>query len=319
MLNNRVKATPAARRIAQERRINLSAVLPAAGRDYIRQEDVLAFRGSKATPLAQAIAEYHGLDLNRISANGNIIRKIDVLHYLERGDAQKSVPVQGMRKVIAQRMMESISGSPQYSMFMDFDMFELLPAFRRHQEQEVSNGAPKPTLSDLFIKLFAEALQKYPIVNSTFTQEEILLHRDINIGLAVAVEEGLTVPNIKNADQKSLRKITRERIALVEKARAGRLSPNEYSGGTFTISNLGGFPVEYATPVINQPESAIVVVGTTVDKIIPHNGQAAIHPVMGMSFTFDHRHLDGAVGGAFMKVVKDIFVNAPEILANEKN
>ena len=136
-------------------------------------------------------------------------------------------------------------------------MKNLLSCFKAYKDKSVREGKTKPTLSDVFIKLFALAIKEYPIINSTFTDAEIVIHKDINIGLAVAVDNGLIVPNIKNADKKTLPQITEERLMLVNKARQGRLGGDDIKGGTFTISNLGGFEVEYATPIINHPERAV--------------------------------------------------------------
>jgi pyruvate dehydrogenase E2 component (dihydrolipoamide acetyltransferase) len=161
------------------------------------------------------------------------------------------------------------------------------------------------------------ALRENILINSTFGESQIIIHKDINIGLAVALEDGLIVPNIKNADKKKLSEITEERKMLVDKARSGKLLPEDYTGGTFTISNMGGYPVEYFTPIINLPESAILGVGTVIDKVVPVDGSIGIRPMMGLSLTSDHRHIDGAVNGAFLKRLKEIIEN-PSCMETEK-
>lgn len=316
-MNEKLKATPAARRLAAERNIDFSKVQFSKEIGHIRALDVLNFKNKvKATALAKAIAEYNGINIEDILSD-NVIRKVDVINYINNIAKDEHIPHDGMRKVIASKMSQSMQEIPQYTMFIDYDMKNLLSCFKAYKDKCVREGKTKPTLSDVFIKLFALAIKEYPIINSTFTDTEIVIHKDINIGLAVAVDNGLIVPNIKNADKKTLPQITEERLMLVNKARQGRLGGDDIKGGTFTISNLGGFEVEYATPIINHPESAIVVVGKTTDKVVAVDGNIGIHPVMGMSYTFDHRHLDGAVGGAFMTKVKEVFDNAQYIFDEE--
>ncbi|MEF9989458.1 MAG: dihydrolipoamide acetyltransferase family protein [Christensenellaceae bacterium] len=304
-----IMSTPASKRLSKERGIDLRKVKPSGITGYIQLSDVINFRGVKATPLAIAIAEYNNIDIEQVHADGGVIRKSDVLAYIENPTGSTTIPVDGMRKVIAQRMMQSMQASPQYTMFMEVDVFAVKKFFAAYKAECLENGQPKPTLSDVFIKACAMALKEHPIVNSTFYDTYIEMHRDINVGLAVALENGLIVPNIKNSDLKSLAEITADRIGIVGRAREGKLAPDDCSGGTFTITNLGQFPVEYATPVINQPESAIIGLGTMVDKVVVIDGNIGIHPMMGISVTFDHRHVDGAAGGKFMGTLKEILSN----------
>lgn len=312
-MSEKVKATPAARRIASERGIDLKDVPfnPAVG--HIRMDDVLNFKGSKkATPLAKAIAQYHGIDISAVPAKG-IIKKKDVLAYLE-SNTDEVLPLKGIRKAIAKSMKASLESIPQYTVFSEYDMFKLKKSFGAYKKKCVDAGEIKPTFSDVFIKLFANALKECPIVNSTFTDDGIILHKHINIGLAVAMpEDGLIVPNIKDADKKSLKEITKERADLVTKGREGKLPMADITGGTFTISNMGGFPVDHFTPIVNMPESAIVGLGRTIDKVVAIDGNIGVHPVMALSYTFDHRHLDGAVGGKFVAAVQEAFDNADAI------
>jgi pyruvate dehydrogenase E2 component (dihydrolipoamide acetyltransferase) len=213
-------------------------------------------------------------------------------------------------------MKESLDTAPQYTAHSSVCVYELKKFLAAYAEESLAHKWVKPTYSDLLIKAAAMALKGNLMMNSSFNETHIMIHDDINIGLAVALEDGLIVPNIKSADKKTLFEITAERKRLVDKARAGKLLPEEYSGGTFTISNMGGYPVEYFTPIINLPESAILGVGTIVDKVVPVDGNIGIRPMMGISLTSDHRHIDGAVSGAFIKRLKEIIEN-PAIMETE--
>lgn len=319
-MSKKIKATPAARRLAAERGLDLTSLPlnPAVG--YIRLDDIVHLAGrKKITPLAKAIADYHGININAIPAVKGMLRKNDVLAYLD-SNTDETLPLSGIRKVIAKSMKASMDTIPQYTLHSEYDMFALKKAFSDYKKKCLEAGEIKPTFSDVFIKLFATALKECPIVNSTFTDDGIVIHKHINVGLAVAMpEDGLIVPNIKDADRKTLKEITKERAELVAKGREGKLPTADITGGTFTISNLGGFPVDHFTPIINIPESAIVGIGRTVDKVVAVDGNIGIHPVMTLSYTFDHRHLDGAVGGKFMAAVQEVFDRAEVIFEEEQN
>lgn len=308
----KVMATPAARREADERRINLEKIAGTGEGGFIQLSDVLRAKKT-ATPLAKAYAAYYGTDIESIQKEGRIT-KADVLGFREAGD--KVIPLSGMRKVIARRMKESLDTAPQYTTHASVCVYELKKFLEAYTEKSLYRGGDKPTYSDLLIKAVAMALRDNIIINSSFSETQIIIHGDINIGLAVALEEGLIVPNIKKADKKKLSEITEERKRLVDKARAGKLLPEEYSGGTFTISNMGGFPVEYFTPIINLPESAILGVGTITEKVVPVAGSICIRPMMGLSLTSDHRHIDGAASGAFLKGLIEI-IESPSCMETE--
>ena len=313
---NRVMATPAARRAAQERGVELVGIMGTGESGYIQLSDVPYGMVRKATPLAKAYVAYYKLDISDIDKSG-LIRKSDVLHFME--EAETSKPLSGMRRVIAQRMEESMDTAPQYTTHASVCAHELKKLLDKQTKRSQERGEVKPTYSDLLIRAAALALRDNMLLNSSFTDNQITIHRDINIGLAVALEDGLIVPNIKNADKKTLAEITAERKRLVDRARAGKLLPEEYTGGTFTISNMGGFPVEYFTPIINLPESAILGVGAIMDKVVPVDGNIGIRPMMGLSLTSDHRHIDGAVSGKYIKRLKEIIENPESIISEESH
>ena len=301
-------ATPAAKRVAGERKLDIAKITGTGIGGYIQLSDVLEYKGIKATPLAQAAASYFGIDLEKIHTGRNKITKADVLAYQDNKKAN-IIPLSGIRAVIARRMQESMLKAPQYTNHGEVCAYEFKKFMETFKEKCLAQTGIKPTVSDLLIKAAAMALRDNMMMNSSFCETYIEIHKDINVGLAVALEEGLIVPNIKNADQKSLFEITAERKALVDKARAGKLLPEDYSGGTFTISNLGQFPVENFTPIINLPEAAIMGVGTMVDRVVPVDGNIGIRPMMAISVTSDHRHIDGVTCGKFMKKLKEIIEN----------
>lgn len=301
----KIKATPAAKRDASRRRLDLSKIRGTGRGGYVQLSDVLQYKGVRATPLARAAADFFGMELNAIPATGETIRKSDVLLYREH--AQGSIiPLSGMRQVIARRMLESLQTAPQYTNHGEVCAYELKKFLQAFTQQCIAATGIKPTFSDLLIRAVALALAENRMMNSSFCGTHIEIHSDINIGLAVALEDGLIVPNIKNADKKSITEIAAERKAMVDRARAGKLLPEEYSGGTFTISNMGQYPVQEFTPIINLPEAAILGVGTIVDKVVPVDGNIGIRPMMAISVTSDHRHIDGATCGKFMKSLKEI-------------
>ncbi len=304
----KIMATPAAKKAAGDRKIELSRINGTGIGGYIQLSDVLKFKGAKATPLARSAAAYYAVDISAVPACGDRITKADVLRHKE-GRRANMIPLTGMRAVIAKRMQESMQTAPQYTNHGEFCAFELKKFLKEYSEKAAAQNWTKPTLSDLLIKAAAIALKDHPMMNSSFCDTYIEIHEDINIGLAVALDDGLIVPNIKNADLKSLQEISAERKALVDKARVGRLLPEEYNGGTFTISNIGQYPVQEFTPIINLPEAAIMGVGTLVDKVVPVEGGIGVRPMMAVSVTSDHRHIDGATCGKFMKRLKEIIEN----------
>ena len=314
--------TPAAKRAAAERGIDLAKLVPTGVTGYIQLSDVLSMHSDalrlsleskKATGLAKAIAAKHNIDLSLISAEGTI-RKADVLQYMQGLSRGKTIPHSAMRKVIARRMAQSMREVPQYTLFSEVEVGELCALMEAYAAKMLEVNDVKPTYSDLFIKAAALALAKHERLNSSFFDDRIEIHSSINVGLAVALGDGLIVPNIKDADRLPLIEVTRERKRLVELARGGKLPPQEYAGGTFTITNLGQYPVRFSTPIINQPESAILGIGAIEKKVVPvENDAIAIRPVVGISLTLDHRHIDGAAGAAFLAELKRLLQNPNEL------
>lgn len=263
----------------------------------------------KASPLARRIAEQRAIDLSQVRGTGpgGRIVQSDVEN-LGASIAQASgpaagdmVPVKGMRKTIAQRMHQSLQESAQLTM----DMAAVMDDAVKLREQLIRewDGAARPTFTDLVIKAAAKALQKHPLMNSQFGGTGIQLLNEIHVGIAVALPEGLVVPVVRHADQLSLKEIAIESARLATSARNGTLGLDDYAGGTFTISALGMFGVDSFTPIINQPQSGILGVNRILDGVAWEGETPVRQKQMNLSLTWDHRVLDGAPAAEFLQTV----------------
>lgn len=267
-----------------------------------------------ASPAARRLAQEHGIDLSRVKGTGpgGRISERDVLAYLESLKAaptERSIPFIGMRQAIAQRMVESLQTMAQVTLMTEADVTELVRLRERLRKRlEVS-------YTDLIIKAVAVALREHPQLNATLVGEEIRLLPEIHIGIAVALEDGLIVPVIRDADKKSLEEIARETKHLAEAARAGTITVDEVTGSTFTITNLGMYDIDGFTPIINPPECAILGVGRIVEKPAVYGGEIVKRSMMTLSLTFDHRLVDGAPAAAFLQRVKELLETPSLIFA----
>ena len=330
-LFGKIAATPAARRLASEREIDLNKVRPTGLMGEIKFRDVLNFKPVLASPLARKIAEVNGLDLASISGSGHDskIMKQDVAMKLQEQAAPGASvataatlastasepavlvkPLKGIRKIIAERMLKSHLEIPPVTLNVKADVTELA----KLREQINSAAAVKFTYNDFILKACAIALKAYPMINSSLAGNEIIQKEAINIGMAVALEDGLTVPVIKNTDRLSMSDLSATAKELSAKARSGSLSLDDLQGGTFTVSNLGAFDVISFNPIINQPESAILGVCAIEDVLKMIDGKIEVRKIMGLSLTFDHRIIDGALGAMFVKKIKTILENPLQIL-----
>ena len=279
-----------------------------------------------ASPLAKKIANDKGVDLSRVSGsgeNGRIIKK-DIENYqpsagsvntgvfVPSGQEQtEDIPNSQMRKVIARRLGESKFTAPHYYLNVEFDM-ENAMAFRKQ-----FNTIPdvKISYNDIIVKACALALKKHPQVNSQWTDTHIQLNHHVHIGVAVAVEDGLVVPVVPFTNEKSLPQIGAEVKDYAVRARQKKLTPQEMGGSTFTISNLGMFGIESFTSIINQPNSAILSVGAIVEKPVVKNGLLAVGNTMKLTLACDHRTVDGATGAQFLQTLRDYIENPVTMLA----
>jgi pyruvate dehydrogenase E2 component (dihydrolipoamide acetyltransferase) len=299
-----------------------AARVEAGGRERIR-----------ISPVARKMAEEHRLDITRIQGTGpeGRIVKEDIEKAIEEQKREaipskegtpayqgrrvkETIRLKGMRKVIAERMHSSLSSSAQLTMMGEFDVTEIVKLREAFLDQEKVIGV-KITYTEILVYAIARALRDHPDINVSLFDNEIKVWEDINIGVAVALgKEGLLVPVVKQADKKSLLEISREVKNLVEKARGGKILPDEVTGGTFTLTSVGAIGVSYfQTPVINQPESAILGTGPIMEKPVVKNGQIVIAPMMPYSLTFDHRVINGFGAEQFLVSLKGL-VETPGLL-----
>lgn len=306
----KIKASPAAKRVAREKQIDLSDVTPSGPGGRIVERDVLAYiqeHKVRATPVAKKIAIKEQIDLGSLQkAPGERITKEDLEERLIEQEIVDTIPVTGMRKIIADSMAYSKQVAPHIYLSLEVDMSKVIDLRERLIPLVQSHRDVKLSYNHLLIKAVATALKLNPLINSSFTEEKIILKQNINIGLAVALEDGLIVPVIKDADKKGLAVIAKETQELIQKAKTKKLLPDDYQGGTFTITNLGMFDIENFCAIINQPETAILAVGKIIKKPVVVDDEITIRPMMNLTLSCDHRAIDGAVGAKFLQNVKQI-------------
>ncbi|TPE46322.1 pyruvate dehydrogenase complex dihydrolipoamide acetyltransferase [Pontibacter mangrovi] len=290
--NGRIKASPLAKRVAKEKGFNLSQIKGSGEGGRIVLRDVESFTPSAAPQKAAAP-----------QAAPSAIPGAP-------GEAYEEVAVSQMRKVIARRLAESKFSAPHFYLTMEIDMDKAIEA-----RTSINEVAPvKVSFNDLVIKAAAAALRQHPAVNSSWLGDKIRYNKHINIGVAVAVEEGLLVPVVRNADYKSLSAISAEVKDLGGKAKSKKLQPSDWEGNTFTISNLGMFGIEEFTAIINPPDACIMAVGGIKQIPVVKNGNIQIGNVMKVTLSCDHRVVDGAVGSAFLQTFKNLLENPVRIL-----
>ena len=283
----------------------------------------------RATPAARKIAKEHDINLTQIKGNGpsGRIQREDVEEYLENLQQRKlptqeepksqpvsytkTIPLTGMREIIANKMKQSINTAPHYYVTMDINMEEILK-LKDTLNQKLQNT--KITINTILIKASSIAIKEYPIINSSVQDDQIILKEQINIGLAVALEDGLIVPVIREADKKGLSEIAYEERQLIEKAREGKLTPDDYEGGSFTISNLGMYDITQFTAIINQPEVAILAVGKITKTPVVEEEGIKIKPIMKITLSSDHRVIDGALAAKFLKRIKEILEDPLQLM-----
>jgi len=266
----------------------------------------------KISPAAKRLAKEYGVDLREIKGSGpegRIVRD-DILRAVEEKKEKplkgKFLTPTGIKKLTAERMSESFKTAPHFSVSIDVEMGSLLDLIKKMAPEVERKFSASLSLTAVLIKGVARALKDHPLMNSRFVEGKIELIEDINLSVAVATEEGLLVPVIHKADGMSLGEISSVLKELTDKARKGRLSLQDVSGGTFTVSNLGMFGVDSFSPIINPPQAAILAVGGMKDKPLVRNGKVAVAPMVSLTSVADHRILDGVLVAGFLKRVKEI-------------
>ena len=280
----------------------------------------------KASPLARSMAQKAGIDLHQVHGTGEggrIIRR-DVEAYLSHAVATtpvatpvqpaaapyQEVPLSQMRKTIARRLTASMQEAPHFYLTRAVSM----EAAATWREKLNALSPHKISFNDLIIKAVAMALRKHPYLNAAWMGDHIRLYQEIHIGFAVAVEEGLIVPVLRHADRKGLSEIAAETVLLAQKARERKLAPEEYTGSTFSISNLGMFGIEEFTAVINPPEAAILAVGAIQPTPVVKDGQVVVERRMRVTLSCDHRVVDGATGAAFLETFTQLLEEPARLL-----
>ena len=307
--SGRVPATPAARAFAAEAGIALSSVAGTGPGGAVRLADLQKAAEVKATPLARKVAGMRSVDLAGVegSGAGGKIRKADVETAAANGGlaAGRTIAFTGMRRAIAEKMTRSHQQCPAVTLVTRADVTEL-SALR---ERANAAGGDKLSFTDFIVKAAAAALREHPLINSVVNGDSATLKDEVNVGIAVALEAGLIVPVIRGADRLSLRQIAAAARDLAERARAGTLSPGEYSGGTFTVTNLGMYGITEFTPLINVPESAILGVGAIEEQLRTGPSGIESRKLMNLCLTHDHRHIDGAPAAAFLARIRSLLEN----------
>jgi pyruvate dehydrogenase E2 component (dihydrolipoamide acetyltransferase) len=271
----------------------------------------------RISPAARKLAKEHGIDPSRIKGTGprgRIVRE-DVMRAAAEGRKQpasageearpgESVPITRMRRSIADNMARSAHSVARVVHFAEIDMTRAVGYRNENREAFEREAGADLSYNALLIKATASAMREDPVLNVSFQDDGIRKHGDVNIGLAVALDDGLITVSVKQADQKSLHVIAEESAALIEKARAGRLEVDDVTGNSITISNLGGFDIDSFTPVVNLPEAAILGAGSVVDRPVVKSGKIEVAPIMKLSLSFDHRIVDGAPAARFLQLLK---------------
>jgi len=334
LAREKIFVSPRAKKLAGEKGIDLAKVTPTGGKGVrVVEQDVMNFmqKATKATPIAAELAMEVGLDISDLAGSGpkGVITRSDVEDAIRRrlsspvaassspaqppqinyADLKVSEvkPLRSVRKLIFDRMSASVHTTSRVTLVTEADATSLV-AFRERLKAEKSESwGFTPGYNDLIGLIVARTLRAFPYMNARLSADGSQIEHldEINLGVAVDTERGLLVPVIKGADKKDLKDFGSDFRSMVDRALSGRISPEDLSGGTFTITNLGNFDVDAFTPVINLPEVAILGIGRIVDKVVPFQGEVAIRKLVTLSLVFDHRIIDGAPAARFMQKVKE--------------
>ena len=284
--SGRVKASPLAKKMALKKNIDITLVEGKGPQGRITTEDVEKYiENSKNKP-----------EVSPVASNA-----------LENNYVEKRVPMSSMRKVISARMLESCVTSPTVTFNIKIDTSSL------KRIRNALKDVCKVTYTDLLVKIVSKVLLQYPLLNCSVDGNELILRNFVNMGIAVALDDGLMVPVIKYANEKGLEEISRSIKELAQKAKDKTIGVDELKGGTFTITNIGMYGIESFSPIINQPEVAILGVNKITETPVVENGEIVIKPLMNLSLTADHRAIDGSVAAEFLAKLK-VYIEKPEML-----
>jgi len=329
-----VRATPVAQRMAQDRGVDLSTVVGTGPWGRVTKVDVEAalsvshlaagVRGEKvrATPAARRIAREREVDLSAVTGSGprGRIQAADVLAFtpapmVVSEPVAEVVPLTGVRRVIAERMATSAQTTARVTLVTEADATAFVEAREQLKADVADEWGFAPGYNDLLGIIVARALREFPYMNARLSDDGQTIERlaAVNLGMAVDTERGLLVPVIRNADQKGLQAFGTEFRALMERARAGKATPEDLTSGTFTVTNLGMYDIDAFTPIINLPEAAILGVGRIQPKPVVQDGEIVVRQMWTLSLVFDHRLVDGAPAARFLQRIKQ-FIENPYLL-----
>ena len=294
----RLMASPVARQLASARDLDLATVTGSGPGGVILKRDVEAAPPRTAPPAQASIAVAATATATTIIAPGTLTRR----------------PMTAMRKAIAQRMMQSLASKAQMTGFGHVDMAEAT-RLRETLVDAADTLGVRITYTDLVLKAAATVLAAMPEMNAWIEGDDIVSWNAVNIGLAVSVNGGLIVPVIRHVDQLSLVELSHARLALIDKARSGKLTRADVDGGTFTLSNFGSYGGDFETPILNAPQSALLGIGQISDEAVVRDKQIVIRPMMSISLTFDHCLIDGAMAGEFRSRFKALLEQPALLLA----
>ncbi|MCP4415161.1 MAG: 2-oxo acid dehydrogenase subunit E2 [Chloroflexi bacterium] len=293
------RISPVVGRIAAENEVDLNLVMGTGRNGRITKKDILAYIETVNREPSPVIRQPEALP-----------KPVSPAHLPPRSPAPQGdlLPHTAMRRAIAEHMVRSKQTSPHVTTVFEFD-FTAVAAHRTANKAQFAKDGAKLTFTAYLVSAIVQALKKHPQVNSSWNDDGLILHRDINLGMATAIDTGLIVPVIKNADSLNLLGLARTINDLAERARSNRLKPDEVQGGTFTLTNHGVSGSLFATPIINQPQCGILGAGKIEKRVKVVNDAIAIRPLAYVSFTFDHRILDGATADYFVGSIKEIIEN----------
>ena len=330
--NISLEISPLARKIAQEHGIDLALIQSNGMR--IEKADVLAYinqtretkpepasptaRLTPASPKARRLAAERGIDMTMLKGSGpdGAVLVADVPLEVETAHSASNLETPGtVWSIMAERMTASWTSVPHFYLIREVDASSLIEWRTRISSAVEQRSGIKPTYTDLLMKLIGFALREHPRLNAAWANGGIRLNQEINIGIAVAVEEGLIVPVIRNADSASISEIASQRQDLVGRAQNRKLRPADISDGTFTLSNLGMYYVDAFSAIVNPPQAAILALGRIAERVVPSSGQVVIRPMMVMTLSCDHRVVDGARGAKFLEDLANLMDDPWRLLA----
>jgi len=309
----RVRSSPVVRRIAREHQVDIARLQGTGIGGRVTKKDILTVleRGGGAGAVAAA-------GRPGIEAGGTAAPAGPAVHRpaFAPGDRTAVEPLSAMRKKIAEHMVLSRRTSAHVTTVFEVDMHRVMRLREEHRQAFESRHGIKLTPTAFFVKAAVEALKAFPVVNSSIDGDNVVYRKDIHIGVAVALDWGLIVPVIKNAGDRTLSGLAKAIVELADRARSRKLQPDDVQGGTFTITNPGSYGALFGTPIISQPQVAIMGVGSIAKRVVVVDDAIAVHPTVHLSLSFDHRLIDGAVADQFMAHIKTTLEEArfPEVL-----